>query len=133
MIEEKFDAIVIGAGMAGNAAAYTMASRGLKVCSSNAENIRARRMCRAGSLCRHAREDHPEFSRRGAVGAPSRRAALLDDDRPFAHRLQYRSDDFNEESPNRYTIIRSQFDRWFNKEAQAKEPSSSRRPRSRSL
>ena len=31
MIEEKFDAIVIGAGMAGNAAAYTMASRGLKV------------------------------------------------------------------------------------------------------
>jgi len=28
MIEEKFDAIVIGAGMAGNAAAYTMASRG---------------------------------------------------------------------------------------------------------
>ena len=31
MIEERFDAIVIGAGMAGNAAAYTMASRGLKV------------------------------------------------------------------------------------------------------
>ena len=31
MIEEKFDAIVVGAGMAGNAAAYTMASRGLKV------------------------------------------------------------------------------------------------------
>ena len=31
MIEEKFDAIVIGAGMAGNAAAHTMAGRGLKV------------------------------------------------------------------------------------------------------
>ena len=31
MIDEKFDAIVIGAGMAGNAAAHTMASRGLKV------------------------------------------------------------------------------------------------------
>ena len=31
MIDEKFDAIVIGAGMSGNAAAYTMASRGLKV------------------------------------------------------------------------------------------------------
>ena len=28
---EKFDAIVIGAGMAGNAAAFTLASRGLNV------------------------------------------------------------------------------------------------------
>ena len=31
MIDERFDAIVIGAGMAGNAAALTMAKRGLKV------------------------------------------------------------------------------------------------------
>ena len=31
MIEEKFDAIVVGAGMAGNAAALTMAQRGMKV------------------------------------------------------------------------------------------------------
>jgi len=31
MIEERFDAIVVGAGMAGNAAALTLAQRGLKV------------------------------------------------------------------------------------------------------
>lgn len=31
MIEERFDAIVVGAGMGGNAAALTMAERGLKV------------------------------------------------------------------------------------------------------
>lgn len=31
MIEEKFDAIVVGAGMAGNAAALTMAECGMKV------------------------------------------------------------------------------------------------------
>src|SRR5260363_319625 len=31
MIEERFDAIVVGAGMAGNAAALTMAQRGMKV------------------------------------------------------------------------------------------------------
>ena len=33
--------------------------------------------------------------------------------------LQYRSDDFNEEKPNRYTIIRSQFDNWFSQQVQA--------------
>ncbi|MCP1755518.1 electron transfer flavoprotein-quinone oxidoreductase [Bradyrhizobium elkanii] len=27
--------------------------------------------------------------------------------------MHYRSDDFNEERPNRYTIIRAQFDKWF--------------------
>src|SRR5262249_34151142 len=27
--------------------------------------------------------------------------------------LHYKSDEFNEEKPNRYTIIRAQFDRWF--------------------
>ncbi|MGO7427911.1 NAD(P)/FAD-dependent oxidoreductase, partial [Rhizobium ruizarguesonis] len=27
--------------------------------------------------------------------------------------IHYRSDDFNERRPNRYTIIRAQFDRWF--------------------
>ncbi|HIE60896.1 MAG TPA: FAD-binding protein, partial [Microbacterium sp.] len=31
MVDERFDAIVVGAGMAGNAAALTMAQRGLKV------------------------------------------------------------------------------------------------------
>lgn len=31
MIEERFDAIVVGAGMGGNGAALTMAERGLKV------------------------------------------------------------------------------------------------------
>ena len=29
--------------------------------------------------------------------------------------MHYRSDDFNEERPNRYTIIRAQFDQWFSK------------------
>jgi electron transfer flavoprotein-quinone oxidoreductase len=34
--------------------------------------------------------------------------------------MHHRSDEFNEEKPNRYTIIRSQFDRWFSKQVQAK-------------
>ena len=30
--------------------------------------------------------------------------------------MHYRSDDFNEEKPNRYTIIRSQFDKLVRRE-----------------
>jgi electron transfer flavoprotein-quinone oxidoreductase len=29
--------------------------------------------------------------------------------------MHYRSEDFNEERPNRYTIIRTQFDKWFSR------------------
>ncbi|RUX53328.1 FAD-dependent oxidoreductase, partial [Mesorhizobium sp. M7A.F.Ca.CA.002.12.1.1] len=29
--------------------------------------------------------------------------------------IHYRSDDFNEAKPNRYTIIRAQFDKWFSR------------------
>jgi electron transfer flavoprotein-quinone oxidoreductase len=29
--------------------------------------------------------------------------------------MQYRSDDFNEDKPNRYTIVRAQFDKWFSR------------------
>ena len=47
---EKFDCIVVGAGMSGNAAAYTLASKGLsRFSNSSAANIPAPRMSRAPS------------------------------------------------------------------------------------
>uniref|UniRef100_UPI0004799128 protein FixC n=1 Tax=Ensifer aridi TaxID=1708715 RepID=UPI0004799128 len=33
--------------------------------------------------------------------------------------MHYRSDDFNEPTPNRYTIIRAQFDKWFSRKVRA--------------
>lgn len=47
MIDDRFDVIVVGAGMAGNAAALTMAKRGLKVLQlergehSGSKNVRS--------------------------------------------------------------------------------------------
>jgi len=40
------------------------------------------------------------------------------DDRSYCG-AHYRSEDFNEEKPNRYTIIRAPFDKWFSKKVQA--------------
>jgi electron transfer flavoprotein-quinone oxidoreductase len=121
MIEEKFDAIVIGAGMAGNAAAYTMASRGLKVLQLERGEYPGSKNVQGGILYADMLEKIiPNFREE----APLERHLVeqrfwMMTDRSHTG-LQYRSDDFNEESPNRYTIIRSQFDRWFNREAQAK-------------
>lgn len=116
MIEEKFDAIVVGAGMAGNAAAYTMASRGLKVLQlergeyAGSKNVQGAIMYASmlEKIIPDFREDAP--LERHVI---EQRFWMMDDRGHTA--MQYRSDDFNEDKPNRYTIVRAQFDKWFNR------------------
>jgi electron transfer flavoprotein-quinone oxidoreductase len=120
MIEEKFDAIVIGAGMAGNAAAHTMASRGLKVLQLERGEYPGSKNVQGAILYSEMLEKiAPEFRE----DAPLERHLIEQRFWMMSERshtgMHHRSDDFNEEKPNRYTIIRSQFDRWFSKQVQA--------------
>jgi electron transfer flavoprotein-quinone oxidoreductase len=119
MIEDRFDAIVVGAGMAGNAAAHTMAKRGMKVLQlergeyPGSKNVQGAILYAdmLEKLIPNFREDAP--LERHLV---EQRFWMLDD---VSHTgLHYRSDDFNEERPNRYTIIRAQFDKWFSRQVQ---------------
>ncbi|WP_395666732.1 FAD-dependent oxidoreductase [Methylocella sp.] len=121
MIEERFDAIVIGAGMAGNAAAHTMASRGLKVLQLERGEYPGSKNVQGAILYADMLEKiAPDFREE----APLERRLIeqrfwMMTDRSHTG-MHHRSDEFNEEKANRYTIIRSQFDRWFSKEVQAK-------------
>lgn len=114
MIEERFDAIVVGAGMAGNAAAHTMASRGLKVLQlERGEYPGSKNVQGAIMYASMLEEIIPDFR----DDAPLERHLVeqrfwMMDDRSHTG-MHYRSDDFNEDRPNRYTIVRAQFDRWF--------------------
>ena len=121
MIEEKFDAIVIGAGMAGNAAAYTMASRGLKVLQLERGEYPGSKNVQGGILYADMLEKIiPEFRNEAPLERrliEQRFWFMTDKSHTGMH---YRNDDFNEERPNRYTIVRSQFDRWFARQAQEK-------------
>ncbi len=120
MIEEKFDAIVVGAGPAGNACALTMASRGMKVLQLERGEYPGSKNVQGAILYADALEKLiPDFRE----DAPLERHVIeqriwMMDDRSVSG-MQYRSDDFNEEKPNRYTIIRAQFDKWFSKRVQA--------------
>ena len=120
MIEEKFDAIVIGAGMGGNAAAHTMASRGMKVLQLERGEYPGSKNVQGAILYANMLEQIiPEFREE----APLERHLIEQRFWMMSERshtgMHHRSDDFNEEKANRYTIIRSQFDRWFSKEVQA--------------
>ncbi|MBA3056100.1 MAG: FAD-dependent oxidoreductase [Sphingomonadales bacterium] len=114
MSEQQFDVIVVGAGPSGNAAAYTMAKGGLSVLQIERGEYSGSKNVQGAILYADALEQIiPDFR----DDAPLERHVIEQrmwtmDDKSHTG-MHYRSDDFNEERPNRYTILRAQFDKWF--------------------
>lgn len=110
----KFDAIVVGAGPSGNSAAYTMAKAGLKVLQIERGEYPGSKNVQGAILYADALEKIiPDFRE----DAPLERHIIeqrmwMLEEKSFVG-SHFRSDDYNKEPYNRYTIIRAQFDKWF--------------------
>jgi electron transfer flavoprotein-quinone oxidoreductase len=116
MNTERFHAIVVGAGPAGNAAAYTMAKGGLNVLQLERGEYPGSKNVQGAILYADALEKIiPDFRDDAPLERHviEQRLWMLDDSSHMG--MHYRSDDFNEERPNRYTIIRAPFDKWFSR------------------
>jgi electron transfer flavoprotein-quinone oxidoreductase len=114
MSDATFDVIVVGAGPSGNAAAYTLAKQGLKVLQLERGEYPGSKNVQGAILYANALEQIiPDFRDDAPLERHviEQRSWMLDDTSYVG--MHYRSDDFNEEKPNRYTIIRAQFDKWF--------------------
>ncbi|MGB0694599.1 MAG: FAD-dependent oxidoreductase [Rhodospirillaceae bacterium] len=117
---EHFDAIVVGAGMAGNSAAYTLAKAGLSVLQIERGEYPGSKNVQGAILYANAVEQViPDFR----DDAPLERHVIeqrmwMLDEKSYVG-THFRSENFNEERPNRYTIVRAQFDKWFNGKAKA--------------
>ena len=111
---EKFDVIVVGAGMAGNAASYTLAQAGLKVLQIERGEYPGSKNVQGAILYADAIEKIiPNFRDDAPLERHliEQRVWVLDDNSYIGG--NYRSEDFNKEPYNRYTIIRAHFDKWF--------------------
>ena len=110
----QFDAIVVGAGPSGNAAAYVMAKAGLKVLQIERGEYPGSKNVQGAILYANALEAIiPDFR----DDAPLERHVIeqrmwMLDNTSFVG-THVRSDDYNQPPYNRYTIIRAQFDKWF--------------------
>jgi len=111
---EHFDAIVVGAGPAGNSAALVMARGGLNVLQIERGEYPGAKNVQGAILYADAVERLiPDFRDSAPLERHviEQRMWMLDDESFIG--TNYRSDRFNEQRPNRYTIIRAQFDKWF--------------------
>ncbi|ACA17956.1 Electron-transferring-flavoprotein dehydrogenase [Methylobacterium sp. 4-46] len=119
MTVETFDAIVVGAGMSGNACALTLAKRGLKVLQLERGETAGSKNVQGAILYADMLEQLvPNFREDAPLERHVLEQRLWIMDGTSHVGMHYRSDDFNEEKPNRYTIIRTQFDRWFSRQVQ---------------
>ncbi|WP_299438336.1 FAD-dependent monooxygenase [uncultured Rhodospira sp.] len=111
---EHFDAIVVGAGPAGNSAALVMARAGLSVLQIERGEYPGAKNVQGAILYANAVEQViPDFRDSAPLERHiiEQRMWMLDDHAYVGS--HFRSDTFNEQRPNRYTIIRAQFDKWF--------------------
>lgn len=118
-MSEYFDAIVVGAGPAGNAAAYTLAKGGLSVLQIERGETPGSKNVQGAILYSDALERIiPDFREDAPLERPilEQRLWVLDDASYIGS--TYRSEDFKKGPPNRYTIIRAEFDRWFSSKVQ---------------
>lgn len=118
-MSEKFDVIVVGAGPAGNAAAYTLAKGGLKVLQLERGEYPGSKNVQGAILYSDSLEKIiPDFRETAPLERHISEQRLWMMDKHSFLGTHYQSDDFNHKPHNRYTIIRARFDKWFSEQVQ---------------
>lgn len=111
---EKFDVIVVGAGPAGTACAYTCAKAGLKVLQIERGEYPGSKNVMGGVLYRKQMEELiPEFWKEAPLERPVIEQRFWMMDKESVLTFGYKGLDWGVEPYNNFTVLRAQFDQWF--------------------
>lgn len=112
--EEKFDAIVVGGGLAGSAAAYTMAKAGLDVMLVERGAFCGAKNTSGGRLYGHSLEKLiPNFAEEAPIERKivKERVSMMTPGSAFTG--EYTSDKLGDQGRASYSVLRSKFDKWL--------------------
>jgi len=121
MAEDKFDAIVVGAGPAGSACAYTLAKEGKSVLLLERGNTAGSKNVSGGRLYTYALELlEPDMYKRAPLQRKIVREQIMLLNERGATTVDYFDPDFGGEVPQSYSVVRSALDEWFAAEVEEK-------------
>ncbi|MDF2503606.1 FAD-dependent oxidoreductase [Clostridium sp.] len=113
---EKFDAIVVGAGVAGLAAAYVMAKEGLNVIVIEKGKYPGSKNVMGGVLYRHMMEEIiPDFWKDAPLERPIVEQNFWLLGKESVVKTGYRGMEWKKSPYNNFTVFRGKFDNWFAK------------------
>ena len=118
---EKFDVIVAGAGLAGLAAAYTLAQEGVEVLVIEKGDYPGAKNVTGGRLyVNPVRELFPDLWKKAPLERFITRegASIMAGERSI--NVEYCGSELGQEPYQSYSILRAKFDRWFAKQAERK-------------
>ena len=120
MSDDKFDAIVVGAGPAGSACAYTLAKEGRSVLLLERGNSAGAKNVSGGRLYTYALElVEPGLYQRAPLQRKIVREQVMLLNERGATTVDYFDPSFGADVPQSYSVIRADLDEWFAGEAEA--------------
>ncbi|SHN63363.1 FAD-dependent oxidoreductase [Desulfitobacterium chlororespirans] len=118
-MSEQFDAIIVGAGVAGCTAAYVLARAGLEVLLIERGNKAGSKNMTGGRLYSHSLEKiMPGFAREAPVERQVVKEKVSFLTAASAVTLDYHSRRLGEQGQDSYTLLRSEFDQWLGQKAE---------------
>lgn len=119
MSEDKFDAIIVGGGLAGSTAAYVLAQQGLEVLLVERGNFSGSKNMTGGRLYAHSLEKIiPNFAAEAPIErrVVKERISLMTE--TDAVTMNYHSSRLAETGSDSYVVLRAAFDRWLFEKAE---------------
>jgi len=121
MADDKFDAIVVGAGPAGSACAYVLAKAGKNVLLVERGDSAGSKNVSGGRLYTYALEMiEPGMYKRAPLQRKIIREQIMLLDQHTATTIDYFDPRFAENVPQSYSVVRAKLDEWFASEVEAK-------------